>query len=292
MVKVKAHASTANLGVLFDCGALAIEELYAEVTIEEIRNYNVISINDEYKKQIPIDNSNLCFKAVNEYLRATSNKLSGIKIKINNNIPLNGGLGSSAASIIASLIAINGYMNNILSNKQLLDIALNLEPHGDNLLSSLYGGFTLYSKDLKTLNKVPRDLSAVITIPDYKVSTSEARSILPNKYSSDDTILALQYSALLTNAILTSDYEAFKIILEKDKIVEPFRISQNPLFESIKIAANNFDALGTTLSGSGSTIISFVESYNQQLLYENMCNQFEKIKFMKISFTNQGARII
>jgi len=292
MIKVKAHATTANLGVLFDCGALAINELYTEVSIEEILNHSVISVDGKNNEHIPTNENNLCYKTINEYLKFTNTKLSGMKINISNNIPLNGGLGSSAASIVASLVSINTYMDNLLTKAQLLELAVKIESHGDNVLASLYGGFTLYSKSTHIINKVPKNLVGVLVIPDYKVSTTEARKILPKKFNAPHSINSIQNSAILTNAIVKGNFKAIKSVLENDNLIEPYRAKMNPVFTPIRKIAHDLNCLGTVISGSGSTIITFVEKKYQKTLYNNLKLTFDDLKFIEVSFTNEGASII
>jgi len=163
-ITARAFATSANMGVMFDCGAISIKELYCDITFKPLNSGYKISVEGYGKNHIPINEHNFAYMAINEYLKYTNLTLKGFSLHINNTIPFYGGLGSSAASIIASLKIINKYFNNKLSSTQLLEIALKVEPHGDNLLACLLGGFTLFSDDSNIKINVPNNLVAVLTI--------------------------------------------------------------------------------------------------------------------------------
>jgi len=291
-ITVRAFATSANMGVMFDCGAIAIKELYCDITFKPLNSGYKISVEGYGKNHIPTNEHNFAYMAINEYLKYTNLTLKGFSLHINNTIPFYGGLGSSAASIIATLKVINKYFNNKLSSKQLLDIALKVEPHGDNLLACLLGGFTLFSDDSNIKIKVPTNLVAVLTIPNYRVSTNAARKALPSTYPIETSIKALQNSSLLTYAMINSDFDIFKKVIQSDLIHEPFRYKLNTALKDIRNFANNNNSLGTTISGSGATIISFVKEENQETLFNSLSTKFSAYKIIKISFTNQGVTLL
>lgn len=292
IITARAHATTANLGVMFDCGAMAIKELYTDVSISLMDTGYEISLSGYGREHIPVDDNNLAYQAVMEYLKFTGSKLKGFSIHINNRIPFSGGLGSSAASIIATLKAIDMLFSDQLSAMQLLEIALEVEHHGDNLLACLLGGFTLYSECSKVKNSISESLTGVLTIPAYRVSTLTARRVLPVKFSRQDSVSALQNAALLTHGIINGDLSVISQVLENDVIHEPFRHQLNKKLIEVRNSARQHGALGTVISGSGSAIISFVNRENQEKLYLTMKNEFSDCDVIKISFTNDGAHII
>ncbi len=288
-ITIRAHATTANLGVLFDCGAMAINELFTDVTFSLLDSKTIITVNGYGENIIPTNEKNVAYQAINEYAIKTNISLPGFSLHINNHIPFKGGLGSSAASIIGALKVINEYYNHLLSNEQLFSIALKIEKHGDNLLGCLLGGFTLYKPNLFISHPISSKLQAVITIPNYHVSTNNSRKTLPLTYTKKDTVTALQNSALLTYAIINNDFSVFKDILENDVIHVPYRESSQKIFKEVKLFAKKHQSLGTTISGSGAAIISFVLKTKQYELFNELSKTFPDCKIIPISFTNNGA---
>ncbi|MBN2853386.1 MAG: homoserine kinase [Clostridia bacterium] len=291
-ITARAHATSANIGVMFDCGAIAIRELYTDVTFKRLSSGHDITISGYGSDQIPVDENNLAFKAVKEYLSFTGHSLNGFSVRIDNHIPFSGGLGSSAASIIATLAAVNACFENSVSLMKLLDIALKIEHHGDNLLACLSGGFTMYSEHSRVKNDISDSLRGVLTIPDYKVSTLHARKVLPVNYSRADSVKALQYASILTYGIISNDMDAIKQVLESDVIHEPFRSLLNRDLNEVRQLAGENNALGTTISGSGAAIISFVSKENQEYLYHALKKHFPDHHVIKISFINEGVTIL
>jgi len=291
-ITARAFATSANMGVMFDCGAITIKELYCDISFKELNSGYKISIEGYGKDYIPTDKHNLAYMAITEYLKYTNSTLKGFSLHINNKIPFYGGLGSSAASIIATLKAVNEYFNNKISSSHLLEIALKIEPHGDNLLACLLGGFTLFNPDSPIKINVPNNLVAVLSIPNYRISTKAARGILPKTYSITTSIKALQNSSLLTYAMINSDFDVLKKVLQQDVIHEPFRYKLNPSLKDIRNFANSHNALGTTISGSGSTIISFVKLENQETLYNALTTKFSNHTIIKVSFINHGVILL
>lgn len=288
-ITIRAHATTANLGVLFDSGAMAINELFADITFFPKDSDTIITVSGYGKNIIPTNKKNVAYQAINEYKIKTGISLPGFLLHIDNNIPFKGGLGSSAASIIGALVAINEYNNHQLNNEELLSIALKIEKHGDNLLACLLGGFTLYQPNIIANHSVPSELQAVITIPNYHISTNQSRKDLPHNYSKKDVVIALQNSALMTYAILKSDYSIFSTILENDVIHIPYREKYQKTYKKVKLFAKQYQSLGTTISGSGAAIISYVLKSKRQKLFDELSNTFSDCDIIPVSFNNNGA---
>ncbi len=289
IITIRSPGTTANLGVLFDSGAMAINELYTDVTFSPNDSDTIITVSGYGKNIIPTNEKNVAYQAIKEYEIKTGISLPCFSLHIDNNIPFKGGLGSSAASIIGALVAINEYYNHQLSNEELLSIALKIEKHGDNLLACLLGGFTLFQPNILVNHSIPCELQAVITIPTYHISTYYSRKDLPPNYSKEDAVEALQNAALMTYAILKSDYSIFSTIIENDVIHIPYREKYQKTYREVKLFAKQHQSLGTTISGSGAAIISFVLKSKRQKLFDKLSKTFSDCEVIPISFNNRGA---
>ncbi len=260
MVRVRVPATTANLGPGYDVLGLALK-LYNTVEMEKSDRLS-IEIEGEGADSLPKDESNIVYQAAQlalQELRVTNYEL---RVKLVNNIPLARGLGSSAAARIGAIFAVNKLMGDKLSQDEILKIAARLEGHPDNVVSALVGGLTvaaLTGNKVKFLrfSKVRDDLKIVVAIPDFKVSTIEARKVLPKNFSLID-VVTTSSSILFTTAILTG--EGSPELLDEsmqDRIHQPYRKKLIPAMDKVFNAARKAGAQGVALSGSGSTIAAF-----------------------------------
>ncbi|MFO7636751.1 MAG: homoserine kinase [Clostridia bacterium] len=291
MIKIKAHATTANLGVLFDCGGLAIRDLWTVTSFRETPSGLRIEVTGAYAESIPLGQENLAYQAIRTYLSAVGKRLEGIHLVLENHIPPGRGLGSSAACIVSALMAVNRHFQDLLPKRDLLALAAEMEGHGDNACACLYGGFTVYSK-LHVLHvPVPNDLRGILLVPGFGVSTADARRILPPSYTAGDMAKALQNASLLACAMVQKDYRTMSIVLEEDVVHEPSRSKLLPGFEDIREKGRQAGSLGTVISGSGSSVVSLCMEKDQDRLYEALCS-FPAFHASPITFTNLGAAVI
>ena len=237
MVKVKVPASTSNLGAGFDTFGLALQ-LYLTVEMDIIPMGLQISNSGEGISEIPNDENNLVVKAFKKLFQSTGNKLPGLRIKTNNDIPLQRGLGSSATAIIAGLICASELAGKKLEKNEILSIATDMEGHPDNVAACLYGGLTISCVDNGTIltRKIAVDesLNCVLMIPSDTISTKSAREVLPETVSHQDAVFNLQRSALLTEAFMSRNYEILSIAM-KDKLHQPFRKHLIPGYDELEI---------------------------------------------------------
>ncbi|MBC8499483.1 MAG: homoserine kinase, partial [Candidatus Atribacteria bacterium] len=169
MIKIRVPATTANLGPGFDCLGLALK-LYLNLEIEEIEEGLVIEYQGEGAEKFLAKKKEdtLIWKSINLVLKRANKDIykKGIKIKILNEIPVTRGLGSSASAIIGGIVGAARLYNINLTNQEMLELALSLEGHMDNIVSALIGGLTLAYKtgqeEIKWAKiKTPLDLRVV-----------------------------------------------------------------------------------------------------------------------------------
>lgn len=178
-------------------------------------------------------------------------------MKQTDEIPLARGLGSSAACISAGLAAANKLTGNSFSKDDLLDMAVRIEGHPDNVAPAIMGGFVVGAYDGKRLEYVRTDVSDelefVLLIPDFSLSTKEARGVLPEKYSRSDAVFNISRTALLTAAMITGQFSSLGLAIE-DKLHQDYRSALIPGMTEIMSGAREFGAYGAYLSGAGPTV--------------------------------------
>ncbi|HAJ33121.1 MAG TPA: homoserine kinase [Candidatus Atribacteria bacterium] len=283
MIKIRVPATTANLGPGFDCLGLALK-LYLNLEIEEIEKGLVIEYQGEGAEEFNKAEDNLIWKATQLVFKKTGwdRHKKGLKIKTFNQIPVTRGLGSSAAAIIGGIVGAAKLYNINLTNQEMLELALSLEGHMDNIVPALIGGLTLAYKtgqeEIKwTRIKTPLDLRVVVAIPDFTLNTGEMRKVLPRKIALSKAVFNLSRSALLVNALQNSDWEVLAEAME-DRLHQPYRAPFIPGIEDMFFQIKKTGLAGVALSGSGPSVVSLTKKGREETIS----------KVMKDAFLNTG----
>ena len=265
LITFKIPATSANIGSGFDSVGLALN-LYNEIHIYENDNSKKIEFeifgegeNEISKKDNMIYSA---MKLVFKKLKSKQNK--GYIIKCINRIPLSRGLGSSSAAIIGGLLCANFILGNKLKiEKDILNMAVQIEGHPDNVAPAILGGIVSgvvkKEEDFKYIKiKPPKNLKAIVSIPDFYLSTEIARNILPKEITRKDAIFNISRAALLTSALFSNRLDLLEIATE-DKIHQDYRAkfipNLNQLFKETKKAG----AYSVTISGAGSSILALAK---------------------------------
>lgn len=301
MVRVRVPATTANLGPGYDVLGLALK-LYNTVEIKRSDRLS-IEIKGEGADSLPKDESNIAYQAAQEVFSAFRIPHSTFRIKLINNIPLARGLGSSAAARIGALIAANRLMEDKLSQDEILKIAARLEGHPDNAVPALVGGLTaarLLKEEIKYVRyPVRKDLKIIVTIPDFEVSTLEARKVLPHKFTIAEVVNTLGGASLAVGVL--AGFAAPELLESsmEDRIHQPYRSKLVPGMEDVFQAARKAGAQGAALSGSGSTIAAFSIGNNEEKnekIGQAMVNAFQKVghnsHYKILDVDQSGTRIV
>ena len=180
-----------------------------------------------------------------------------------NVIPLSRGLGSSAAAIVGGLLAANLLLGEPLGREELLELAVELEGHSDNVAPALYGGFVSScqrgGKTVVLRLTPPEQLRAVAAIPDFYLSTSRARKILSAEVRREDAVHNIQCAALLVGAMATGDLQLFATAFD-DRLHQEQRYRLIKGAKRVLRAAKGAGALAAGLSGAGPTLIAFTDT--------------------------------
>jgi len=267
-VTVEVPASSANLGAGYDCLGVALG-LTNRIEVE-VRGWSRgeidLAVDGEGAGELAADRTNRCVQGIEAALHEVRGELPdgvGWRIEMHNEIPLARGLGSSAAATVAGLVAGNALLGEPLTQADLLRLATAIEGHPDNATAALLGGFTACAIVDGTIEAVrfdaPRDLRAILFIPDLRLSTDEMRAALPKKVSLDDAVANLTRVALGVAGMATGRYELLRVLMV-DRLHEPARATVYPQLPRLVEAARGAGAIGACLSGAGSTVLAFSDS--------------------------------
>lgn len=294
MVKIKVPATTANIGPGFDTLGMALN-LFQEIIIEPAEpNTKKIIWPDE---PILPDDRNLVARALERVLKLENASDSGyILTMYKSDIPISRGLGSSAAAIVSGIMAANYLLDYRLSMQSMLNIATEMEGHPDNVAPALLGNLIIaatYNDNIVfSTIKFPENLNLKVLIPDFELSTEQARSALPSSYKRSECIFNLSRISFLMHALLTQNYDNLPIAFA-DLIHEPYRY---PLIEDsseILSQLSGTKAFGNFISGAGPTIISVVRDSDttfDQLLQLNSRSLKHRWQCLTLTVNSSGAQ--
>jgi homoserine kinase len=237
---VRVPASSANLGPGFDCMAAAVG-LHLELEVRETGQFAV-----ETDLAVERGRENLCVRAFERLHPA-----DGFAFKIASEIPLSGGLGSSAAAIVAGLMAADHLFE---LDADLLALASELEGHPDNVAAALNGGFVICTDGHADRFEAPTGLEAIAVVPEEAVHTAAAREALPEEVPLGEAVFNVAHASLLTLGLARGDWDLVARGL-RDRLHQARRASLFPDSYELALRAHELGALGATISGAGPTVL-------------------------------------
>ncbi len=301
-IKVKSPASSANLGPCFDCAGIALP-LYNIVKTKKTNDGKIVVIIDEKGdvRRFEVDEKNIIFQSFKKFHEKTNTQMTGYEVNVETEIPIARGLGSSASVIAGALIGANELNGKPLSEHDLINIAASIEGHPDNTTPALTGGFVVASIEddgtvLYEKIKWCNDWKISVCIPDYKLLTELARSVLPKEINFKDAVYNIQKSAQLITAITNGNENIMRSAL-KDRIHQPYREKLIPgMVDIIEKLRGEQNVLGCVLSGAGPTLAVITKGDNidnvKQIVHKIWYDLDIKYQIMTFDPTNQGATVI
>ncbi|MBV9085597.1 MAG: homoserine kinase [Acidobacteriaceae bacterium] len=258
--RVCVPASSANLGPGFDALGLALD-LHLVCTVESC-DCLTITASGVDPAEIPEDESNLIWQTALQVAADENAGLPPIKLDIANSIPIGKGLGSSAAALTAGVVIASQFLELNWSRHQVLNEAAKIEGHPDNVSACVLGAVVASSMEPDGQThavriELPANYGVAAVVPEFVLSTTKARSVLPDTYSRSDAVFNVQHSALLIAALCTGSTESFSAALQ-DKIHQPYRAPLIPGFAEM-LDLHKPGLLGCALSGSGPSVLVFYE---------------------------------
>ena len=293
MVWVRVPASSANMGAGFDCMGIALS-LYNTICMEESES-GIAIVNKNAGEYVPSGENNLIYRAAKEVFDAVGFRMRGLKITQKSDIPMTRGLGSSSACIIGGMLAANIISGRKLSYSQILDLAVKMEGHPDNVTPALYGGFCTAISDgghtIAKSVKPERNIAVMAMIPDFFVSTKKSRCTLPDEVSYRDAVFNIGRAAMFSMAFADGDLGKLKAAAE-DRLHQPYRAAYIEHMDETFKKAYEYGAYAVWLSGSGPTMAAVVDRSNHEFI-NKMNAYFEhnehKWKCKRLIIDNVGA---
>jgi homoserine kinase len=274
---VRAPASSANLGPGFDCMAAAIS-LALELEVEETGTFAV-----ETELPVARGRENLCVRAFERLHPA-----DGLTFRIRSQIPLAGGLGSSAAAIVAGLLAAD-HMFELDSD--LLALASELEGHPDNVAAALLGGFVICADGEAVRFEPPTGLEALAVVPHQAVRTKAARAALAAEVPLEAAVFNVAHGALLTLGLARGDWDLLARGLQ-DRLHQQRRAYLFPRSHALLEHARQFGALGATISGAGPTVLVWCFYEQTGTVAEALASEVDGwAAVLRAPFEPQGAYV-
>jgi homoserine kinase len=274
---VRAPASSANLGPGFDCMAAALA-LHLDLEVQETGTFAV-----ETELAVPHGRENLCVRAFERLHPA-----DGFTFRIGSEIPLSGGLGSSAAAIVAGLMAADHLFE---LDADLLALASELEGHPDNVAAALRGGFVVCADGEATRFDPPTGLEALAVVPGEAVRTRAARAALPAEVPLEQAVFNVAHGALLTLGLARGDWDLVARGLH-DRLHEQRRSHLFPRSYDLALRARELGALGATISGAGPTVLVWCFYEQTGAVVETLRGEIDGwATLVRAPFEPQGAYV-
>jgi homoserine kinase len=274
---VRVPASSANLGPGFDCMAAALS-LHLRLEVEETGEFAVHS-----DLPVPSGRENLCVRAFERLHPA-----DGFTFRIASEIPLSGGLGSSAAAIVAGLMAADHLFE---LDADLLALASEVEGHPDNVAAALEGGFVICADGQTARFDPPTGLEALAVVPSEAVRTRAARAALSPEVSLGEAVFNVAHGALLTLGLARGDWDLVARGLH-DRLHEERRSHLFPRSFELARRARELGALGATISGAGPTVLVWCFYEQTGAVVQALSGEIDGwATLLRVPFEPQGAYV-
>lgn len=292
---ISVPATSANLGPGFDTLGLAIN-FRNEIVIKPSRFFSVSTHGEGAEN--PHIRKNILFMNIfnKQYKRLKAkigtDKKENFRFEFKNRIPISRGLGSSSAVITAALTSAYVVAGERYNKRKILNLALEYEPHPDNITPAIMGGFNVACVEDKKVyskkRKVPEYLRAVLVIPNKTISTAKSRTVLPDLYRTEEMVYSLSRSSFMTSLFMTESWDLLKIA-SKDMIHQTRRMKQMPELFEVQKTALQHGALMSTLSGSGSTFFTLCYADDAKKIHNALSQKFPKYRVFTKTLDNYGV---
>jgi len=294
MIKVRVPATSANMGPGFDSLGIALN-LYNDFQFRELEDgLKFKGMPEEFCNE-----RNIIYVAMKHCFDKAGYKIKGLEIsEIKQDVPVSRGLGSSSTCIVGGLVGANEILGKKFSENELLEMAVEIEGHPDNVAPALLGGMVVAivdeSKTFYDKVDVKNGIKFVSIIPNFRLSTKKARSVIPKEISLKDGVYNVSRAALMVACFCSGKYELIKYAC-KDAFHQNYRSKLIPGFEEVYNKSYELGALGCYLSGAGPTIMAIINEEDER--FSNELKEFLKIKelewdILELSIDDAGATII
>ncbi len=267
MVRVRVPATSANLGPGLDALGLAVD-LHTTVELDEAEGGVEIEFSGLGQGEVSLGEDNLVYRSARRIWELVGYHPPGIRMRVENRIPLARGLGSSAAAIVGGMVAANALAATrrggeaALGEAELLAAAAGVEGHPDNVAPALLGGIIVAVQTGEGISYLrflpPARIRVIVAIPEFPLATEKARQCIPRTVPVADAVFNLGRSALLVGALMQGRWDLLGHACE-DRLHQPYRANLVPGLEDVIAAALEAGARGAVLSGAGPSVLAIVE---------------------------------
>jgi homoserine kinase len=295
VISVRVPATSANLGPGYDAVGLALS-LSMRISLDRAPA-PTIEVYGTGADLIPRGLDHPAYRAASFVAEIVGESDAHFHLVQENAIPPTRGLGGSAAALVGGAVAANDLFGGQIAAPDLLNLVCELDGHPDNAAPALLGGLvigTLTPGGVSAVRLEPRDLKAVVAVPDFAVSTTAARRALPEQVPHRDAVFNVGRSGLLLGALATGEYELLRVAMQ-DRLHQPYRSHLVPGLEDVIEAALAYGAYGACLSGSGPTVLAFAPEEHAPQIARAMQTAFEAQRVASKSWALEidlaGARV-
>ena len=295
MIKVRVPATSANMGPGFDSLGIALK-LYNDFGFRELEEDGLKfkGMPEEFCNE-----NNIIYQAMKHCFDKAGYKIKGLEIsELTQDVPVSRGLGSSSTCIVGGLVGANEILGKKFSEEELLEMAVEIEGHPDNVAPALLGGMVVAivdeNKTFYDKVDVKKGIKFVSIIPDFRLSTKKARGVVPQQISLKDGVYNVSRAALMVACFSSGKYDLIKYAC-KDAFHQNYRAKLIPGFEEVYNKSYDLGAWGCYLSGAGPTIMAIINEEDER--FSNKLREYLKIKglewdILELSIDDAGATII
>ncbi|MGL4607558.1 MAG: homoserine kinase [Eubacteriaceae bacterium] len=294
MIKVQVPGTSANIGPGFDAFGLALN-IYNTFTFMEKTDGKLTIRGVERKYQ---SNTNLVYRSMQKVFNQVNYQPKGLYIHTQVDIPISRGLGSSATCIVGGLFGANALSGNQLTTEELFNLAVEMEGHPDNVAPAIFGGLVVSMNDQGKNTYIKSNVhpcySFYALVPNFTLSTSDARRVLPKKINFGDATYNLP-RATMTYLALVNGAEGILRDSMKDKFHQPYRKKLIHNYDLVTRKAREFGCLNVCISGAGPTILCINSQANEDF-FSKMTGFFKEKsldwKVLSLTPDDSGVRIL
>ena len=290
-------ATSANLGPAFDAAALAMD-FYIRIEAQPADDFSIVAKGRDQDICGKVEN-HLILSTYREVLSSAGRVITPLSLRIDNDIPIGKGCGSSAAARLSGIALAMRFGRLKWTDAQIVGEASRREHHPDNASACWMGGLTVarMSGEAEAQVAVIRPKGKwplLLAIPDQQLSTEEARRVLPAQYSRADAVINVQNSMLLLAAFMQGRPDFLSAALD-DRIHQPYRAALCPLLPCLQELKGNGGILGAALSGAGPSVLVFLDprtpvSRARKLVAAHIANKGLTGELIETSITSRGGR--
>lgn len=294
MIKVRVPATSANMGPGFDSIGIAVE-LYNEFGFKvKEKGLSFSGFQEEFCNE-----DNIVYTSMVKCFQKAGYNIPGLEISaLKQDVPVSRGLGSSSTCIVAGLVGANKIMKDKFTKDEIFQMSVDIEGHPDNVAPAVLGGMVVSIMDngkvyFDNVN-IKKEFKLVAIVPNFRLSTSEAREVLPKEISMKDGIYNVSRASLMVAALSNGNLHLLKEAC-KDSFHQEYRSKLIKSYDEVKNKIDELLVLCSYLSGAGPTIMAFVDLQNTEFVKK--IREFLKEKNLQwdvyeLSIDNIGATVV